>query len=74
MHPALGTDEVSKELQQLVTAIHDEGDGVTLLRFETALILLVVLVSIWLELIQHLLDVFKVLILCSLCKLIDMVW
>lgn len=55
MHPALGTDEVSEELQQLVTAIHDEGHGVTLLRFETALILLV-LVSIWLELIQHLLS------------------
>jgi hypothetical protein len=55
MHPGLGTDEVSEELQLLVTAIHDEGDGVTLLRFETALILLV-LVSIWLELIEHLLS------------------
>jgi len=55
MHPALGTVEVSEELQQLVTAIHDEGDGVTLIRFETAVILLV-LVSIWLELIQHLLS------------------
>jgi hypothetical protein len=30
LHPSSGADEITGESEQLVTGIHDEGDGLTL--------------------------------------------